>query len=168
MYPIRGQPCCGSEPHNETEEGWHRRQLRANLPQAKRGRLATDVCSGLSQNTILPSSSGLGVETLPKNVIRTQTNIRISKPLLGFPFAARTALGRGWGAVTPELLPGGGVGQKQEEMSMKWNGGDGGWLGGRQVAKGRNRSCSLHRGHKPRFLPEPPRPNVCGARQVVK
>ena len=34
------------EPTCKIEEGWHRCQLRANLPQAKRERLATDGSSG--------------------------------------------------------------------------------------------------------------------------
>ena len=39
------KPCCGSIPH-KIEEDWHRHYLRDNLPQAKRGRFATDVGSG--------------------------------------------------------------------------------------------------------------------------
>ena len=39
------KPCFGSVPH-EMEGGWHRCYLSDNLPQAKRGRLATDVGSG--------------------------------------------------------------------------------------------------------------------------
>ena len=35
-------------PTYKTEEDWHRCYLRANLPQAKRGRLVTDVSSGES------------------------------------------------------------------------------------------------------------------------
>ena len=35
------KPCCGGVPH-KIEEDWHSN----NLPQAKRGRLATDVDSG--------------------------------------------------------------------------------------------------------------------------
>ena len=33
-------------PIYKIEKDWHRRQLRDNLPQAKSGRLATDVSSG--------------------------------------------------------------------------------------------------------------------------
>ena len=38
------KPRCGGV--EEAEEGWHRCYLSDNLPQAKRGRLATDVHSG--------------------------------------------------------------------------------------------------------------------------
>ena len=36
---------CGSIPR-KTEEDWHRSELSNNLPQTKRGRLATDVSLG--------------------------------------------------------------------------------------------------------------------------
>ena len=37
------KPCCGGIPGKKMEEDWHRCQLSNNLPQAERGRLATDV-----------------------------------------------------------------------------------------------------------------------------
>ena len=42
------RPCCGSIPYlkKKSEEEWHKCSLRDHLPQAKRGRWATHVCSG--------------------------------------------------------------------------------------------------------------------------
>ena len=42
-----GKPCCGRRPTYKLEEDGHGCELRANLPQQKRGGLAADVSSGL-------------------------------------------------------------------------------------------------------------------------
>ena len=44
LAPL-SKPRCGGIPH-KVKEDWHRCQLSDNLPQAKRGRLATDVSLG--------------------------------------------------------------------------------------------------------------------------
>ena len=46
------KPHCGGVPY-KTEEDWHRCQLSDNLPQTKRGGLATAVSSG----TIFPTKN---------------------------------------------------------------------------------------------------------------
>ena len=44
---LLGKPCCGRHPTYKVEEDGHGCELRASLPQQKRGGLAADVGSGL-------------------------------------------------------------------------------------------------------------------------
>ena len=46
MTPL-GKPCCGRSPTYKEWEEWHGCELRASLPQQKKGGLAADVSSGL-------------------------------------------------------------------------------------------------------------------------
>ena len=47
-YPPLIKPCCDRLPTYEIEEEGHGCQLRAKLPQHKKGGLAVNVSSGLS------------------------------------------------------------------------------------------------------------------------